>query len=312
MIFHKIFNTISKLIPIKIVTNNTNPILLYHSIFNEVPEELKDGLDNITTTILFKQLSELKKNYTVVTVDEYFKLKDKKGYACVTFDDAYQNVIKNGLSIFEELDIPVTIFVNSSTLENKVFWRDKVRYILNNNLVLEFEELTNKVNKVKGEDFYKYSKMNLNNSILVESEINSFLKSKNLKSKVENYCINSKEQLIKHKLISYGNHSHNHYVLSSLTYDEQYQEILQTKTFLDKLEIKKINLFSLPFGGNDDYNEDTITIIKKLGYDGILMSRNRINYLSTKNNFFLERFMPFDKPIYQILKKLFLKKIIGK
>ena len=135
--------------------------------------------------------------------------------------------------------------------------------------------------------------------------------SKGRRIDVKNYCINSEDQLIKHTLVSYGNHSHNHYVLSSLSYKEQYNEISKAKMILDKIDVNKSNLFSLPFGGSDDYNEDTVDIVNKLGYSGMLMSRNRVNYYTNSEDIaLLERFMPFEKNLNLSLKKLFLKELL--
>lgn len=309
MNWKNVVNIIPNVVPIRVVTKNISPIILYHSVFEEVPKDIENGLDNVTTDILYEQLSELKKYYTVVSIDEFISLKDKTGYACITFDDAYKNVITNGLKVFEELKVPVTIFVNTSTLNNKVFWRDKVRYILNNELVSDFEKFSKGIIKVDDKGFYKYSKMNLNNSILVEKEIDDFFENMNIKFGIQNYCISLKEQLIKHELVSFGNHSHNHYVLSSLSYDEQYNEINTTKMILDKLDVNKSNVFSLPFGGKDDYNEDTINIVNKLGYSGILMSRNRVCIKNNKGLLY-ERFMPLKNNLVYSLKKLFIKELI--
>lgn len=304
----KILTLSSFLLPLKMLIRSTSPILLYHSIFNESPSELRGILDNVYPNILRYQLRILKSHYKVISVDDYIKLRDKRGYACVTFDDAYQNVIKNGLAVFEELNIPVTIFVNTSTLENKVFWRDKIRYIINNNLVSEFEKFSKNTFQSKERGLYKYTKMKGNNSRIVEGEIDLFFDSLDIAPNLENYCVNSKQQFFKHELISYGNHTHNHYVLSSLSVEEQYDEVKKAKDILSDVNVNQSKLFSLPFGGNEDYNMSTIDILKELDYEGMLMSRNRIN--TYRNDFLHERFMPRENDLINIIKKLSLKELL--
>ena len=141
----KAFSIISRLLPFKIIALNSNPILLYHSIFKQVPKNMMDGLDNVMPEILFEQISFLKKHYEIISVDDYIGLRDKNGYACLTFDDGYKTVLDRGLEVFESLNLPITIFLNTSSLEGKIFWRDKVRFIINNNLVEEFKNFTTKM-----------------------------------------------------------------------------------------------------------------------------------------------------------------------
>jgi peptidoglycan/xylan/chitin deacetylase (PgdA/CDA1 family) len=312
----KIFSYTFQFLPMKLLVDNSSPILLYHSVLNHIPRDIKDGLDNVSTEILYEQLYNLKKYYEIVTVDEYLSLKNKRGYACITFDDGYKSVIDNGFEIFESLKVPITIFINTCTLENKIFWRDKVRFILNNSLVEEFEMFSTKINKVNNQDFYKYSKYNVNNSSFVENEIDKFLIKKNIDIKLNNYSINLKKHLKKNKLIYYGNHTHSHYVMSSLSYNEQYKEISKAKKILNKYDINQSKIFSLPFGGENDFNQDTLSALNELGYKAMLMSRNNINYHKTKqeleNIILLERFMPLDNSLTLKFKTIFLKQLLSK
>ena len=117
----KIFSYTFQFLPMKLLVDNSSPILLYHSVLNHIPRDIKDGLDNVSTEILYEQLYNLKKYYEIVTVDEYLSLKNKRGYACITFDDGYKSVIDNGFEIFESLKVPITIF-EIATASSLVPW----------------------------------------------------------------------------------------------------------------------------------------------------------------------------------------------
>lgn len=308
----KAFSIISRLLPFKIIALNSNPILLYHSIFKQIPKNLEDGLDNVTPEILFEQISYLKKYYEIISVDDYLNLRDKNGYACITFDDGYKTVLDHGLPVFESLNLPITIFLNTSSLEGKIFWRDKVRYIINNNLVDEFEDFAIETIRTNDKEFYNYTKNKNNNSIIVENEINKFIEYKNINTKIQSYSLDSRRYFINHPLISYGNHSHNHYVMSSLSFDEQFQEIRHAKKALIKNGLKPSKVFSLPFGRLDDFNDDTINILENEGYEAMLMSQNLLNFpfspdKSRGNIILLERFMPKRKLLPTTMKEIFLK-----
>ena len=127
---------LSSFIPIKFIANKCNPILLYHSIGNV--SNFDDNIDHVNLVTLEKQIKNIQKYWKFVSIDEYSESKNKKGITSLTIDDGYKNTIDEALELFESLNIPITIFINSSTFKGKIFWRDKVRYIIENKLVEKF------------------------------------------------------------------------------------------------------------------------------------------------------------------------------
>ncbi|MNY04846.1 Polysaccharide deacetylase [compost metagenome] len=81
-----------------------------------------------------------------------------------------------------------------------------------------------------------------------------------------------------HRLITLGIHTHNHYSLGNLTYEEQKQELILSLEKLNELTNKNIKYLALPHGS---YNLDTIKIADELGFLGILLANN---YYSNKEN----------------------------
>lgn len=59
------------------------------------------------------------------------------------------------------------------------------------------------------------------------------------------------------------NHTLNHKHLNTLSYTEQLKEIKESKDFIEKNLNKKVNYIAYPYG---EYNDDTINIVKSLGY----------------------------------------------
>ena len=127
MIFN-FLKIMSRFIPIDLLSKSRNPFLLYHSICDR--DYYSNNFHDISVDILYSQLKHLKKSFIFVELDEYIKSKNKMDLAVLTFDDGYSSVIKNGLKILQELDIPATIFINTSFLKGGLFWRDKLRFIL--------------------------------------------------------------------------------------------------------------------------------------------------------------------------------------
>ena len=106
---------------------------------------------------------------------------------------------------------------------------------------------------------------------------------KKLYKNINTNLILNPSKLIKNKFITYGNHTLNHYVMSSLKYEEQKSEILENKNFLSSLNVNTTNIFALPFGTYNDLNMDTIKILKDNNINKVLLCNNKIN---NKNNYF--------------------------
>lgn len=301
--FTKMF---APLVPIKFIIDKFNPVLLYHSLGNTA--KFNNNVDHVNLEILNSQLTEIQKYWTFVSIDEYAKAKNKKGLASITIDDGYKNVINESLQVFRNLNIPITIFINCSTLEGKIFWRDKIRYLIENKLVRQYINTSTLFSQKHIDNFYKISKNPKFNSIIVEKEINKFLLKENLNlNGVYNLCFDSNKYLIKDNLVSYGNHTSNHYLLSSLKKQEQYEEIFKCKDYLNKQNVNKSEVFSIPFGGMNSYNKDTLTNLEDLNYKIILNSSNNLDKNKISNE--INRFMPKTYNIENTLKKLYLKKI---
>ncbi len=114
-------------------------ILLYHSTYNTVPDDLKQELHNVTPDSMYKQIDWVKKYFDIVEVDQLFDEKlNILGKAAITFDDAYQSVFTEVVPVIETLNVPCTIFINGITLSGRPFWRDKIRFVINNSLVDDF------------------------------------------------------------------------------------------------------------------------------------------------------------------------------
>ena len=290
--------------PIRLISRNFNPIILYHSL--GLSTNFDKNIDHVNLQNLEFQLKAVKKYWNFVKIDEYIQAKNKKGLTCLTIDDGYKNVLEESLEIFEKLKIPITIFINSSTFKGKIFWRDKVRYLIKNKLIDQFIKQSLIFKKEHSSIFYSISKNPQFNSIEVEKEIDKFFLEKNFNMKLGNsLCFDDKKYLINHPLITYGNHSANHYVMSSLNKEQQLNEILECKNFLNKFDINKSKVFCIPFGGKETFNMDTISILNKLNYQVILLSENKLN--KTKSNNQIERFMPKNFDIIETIKTLYLK-----
>ncbi|WP_423906509.1 polysaccharide deacetylase family protein [Candidatus Spongiihabitans sp.] len=286
---------------IKLIAQSNGLILLYHFIDQEIPEALLNTIHNVPPITLQTHIEVLSRFFKFVSLWEFSRAKSKRGLAAITFDDGYRNVIKNALPVLESFGYPATLFLNPITFSKRCNWRDKIRYLIHHQMEQEFSSEFTFHNK--SGRFYRYSKHPQNNSALLDQALDDFLDNF-LKSPRNNLCgdlygnspyIQIPDLLTHHPLISYGNHSQNHYVLSSLTNPQQAQEIERSHQCLRDISgLTFCECFSAPFGGDKDINSSTYELVKALDYQSLLMSRQRIQpgQSSTNKIQILERFMP--------------------
>jgi peptidoglycan/xylan/chitin deacetylase (PgdA/CDA1 family) len=282
---------------IRDIARNNGLILLYHYVSSDVPGTFKGTLHNTPPAILQKHIEDLSRYFKFVSLQEFTQSSSRRGLAVVTFDDGYKNVMANALPVLESCDCPATLFLNPVTFSMKWNWRDKVRSLIFHNLENEFAEQFT-FNNRDGR-FYRYSKHPDNNSDSLDRALDSFLKNDldNLCSSLygEHPYLQRHDLVTGHELISYGNHSQNHYVLSSLSNQQQCGEIESARKILCEIpDISLSDCFSAPFGGDADINSKTCELVIESGYKAILMSRQKFQpgQPGIEKLQVLERFMP--------------------
>jgi peptidoglycan/xylan/chitin deacetylase (PgdA/CDA1 family) len=290
---------IAAAVPLRAIAARCAPILTYHACFDQPPAEIPD-FDNIIPESLYEQISHLKKAIRLVPIDELACCKSFKGLGAVTFDDGYKSVIKNALPVFQALDVPFTVFVNTFAFRERRFWRHKVMYLINSGLGRECEEFFRSDRRVPGKSFYAALKDPQNNSKEVEEEIDCFLEYKGLRPDIPQYFL-SAEDFVAHPLIWYGNHTHNHYVLASLSPGEQRHEIETTRDLLAGIPgIQLSGCVALPFGQADQSNSDTLVAVRESGYRILALNRGGVNVSpnpAQQGVVMLERFSVTASPI---------------
>ena len=260
------------------VNRDSSPVLAYHACFHHPPKSLGSHVHNVHPSAMRQHLLDLQKHFTIVPLDEFAEARDKRGLAAITFDDAYRILIQHAFPLFIDLGIPFTVFINGCTLEQKFFWRDKIRYLINHGLVEPWEQFTKGRFKIKNLNFYHYTKHPSNNSRQVDESLSEFLQSLPQEARLEHHCFYNDDFFIRHPLVTYGNHSHHHYVLPSLEPEQQAEEIQLTQERLKQIQgIQISRLFAFPFGRDCDFNDTSVGLLKSLGYTGYVLNRGRLN-----------------------------------
>ena len=275
-------------------------ILLYHSVEQPPFGNPAETIHNLSPEVFQRHLSDLSPYVQFISLSEFASLENKSAYACVTFDDGYNNFFTNALPVLQHHNIPATLFLNGAVLGGKFNWRDKIRHIINTKSEREFRNHY-QLAYDRGR-LYRYSKSPLNNSKSLDLALDAFLGETGLTVYRKDPYIRYQTANFDHPLVEIGNHTMNHYVLSSLSEAEQFDEIESGRNTLEQLTKIRINsIFSAPFGGTEDINSDTWESIKEPGYDSIAMSRQRLQpaIAEFQSVQVLERFMPRTNDIIQ-------------
>ena len=95
-----------------------------------------------------------------------------------------------------------------------------------------------------GQSFYRYTKDPSNSSIRACEMLDAFLEDEATIEGFPRFLTQQTRALLAHPLNSYGSHSLHHYVLSSLSEDEQWREIDENRRFLKTLaHVHKTSVF---------------------------------------------------------------------
>lgn len=299
-------------------TQTMIPVPVYHAVYPESGPTnplIADNIHNIAPEMLYEQLALLRKTTTVLPLDELADRirqgKAVQGMAAITFDDGYRSVLTYAVPVLEALDIPATFFLSTKLVQSGAFWRDKVRYIISQGLVADFlrfaVEQEPGFQRVRAEHFYRDTKdPDIINSRLVETLLDTFLEQHGgdmnaLSTGI--YCHATDLTSQTYDGLTFGNHTHSHYVLSSISADEQYDDIALAASFLREMGLPCSGLFSIPFGGKRDFNQDTLAILHDLGYTGFVLSAGKSNVSASipaarqdaqHDMVAIQRFMPPD------------------
>tara|TARA_Y100000996_G_scaffold397470_1_gene364539 strand:+ start:256 stop:1215 length:960 start_codon:yes stop_codon:yes gene_type:complete len=277
-------------------------ILLYHRVADveSDPQQLCVSQENFHS-----QINYIKQHYEILKLSDLKEIlitkHIPKNGLIITFDDGYEDNFKNAKPILEEFNVPATFFITSGFIgENKEFYQETLNRIfflekripLNLTIKIENKTITyeNLLNEENRNNAYRNIHFTLRgkNSIVRRKAIKELLKWSKIGDKPDDDYKNLNEAqlklLSKNHSFEIGAHSVNHIPLSSLSIQEQKEEIFYSKAELEKIIEEKISFFAYPYGTKEDYNEETLKIMSQsdfalscANYPGIVKSNTNIH-----------------------------------
>ena len=286
---------------------------MYHYIRNK--NKLFPYYDILEKKDYIKQIKKFSKTGLINSYEELFLDNDKY---LPTFDDGIKDHIY-AAEILRKYNAVGLFFIPTSPLKNnEILDVHKTHLIVGKIKGLEaLNELEKYLNKNKIKNYYnqkekvKYGMAyKENNDELYKNEfkkIMNYYGNLKLKHKILDYLlkkfeiyIKPKDYYLNKKEIRYlsslgmiiGSHSESHTLLSRLSFKKQFEEIKNSKIFLEKIINKNIDTFCYPYGGKISYNRNTLKILKKLKFKlAYTVEYRDINFKDIKNK-------PYELPRY--------------
>lgn len=258
-------------------------VLIYHRVADD---PIDSQLLAVSPKNFEQQIKLLSEDYKVISLREmlndFSKNQLRKNTVAITFDDGYADNFYNALPILEKHKAHAAIFVSTGFVgNNREFWWDDMERIFFTKKsiphVLSINDETQSLNF----DLSNYEKR-----IDTYDKLHGFLK-KNKHSERQvlidellnwvNLPLSGREtnrvmtevelnEISKSKFIELGAHSVWHDSLAVLNSAEQANEIKHSIQTLSNMLGKKVELFSYPYGSKNDINEETLQILRQLGF----------------------------------------------
>lgn len=260
--------------------------LFYHgaekNIINPTIQEL-----HVPFSILEKQVSYLKKNYEIISLDDLCSsiengYKVSPSQVIITFDDGYKNNIDIIAPFLKAYDIPFSIFISTSHISSGT--RFPTYYL---RIAIHYAE----------QEYIDISSMKMKFDISIQEKRRSAMnliskEMKRLPEKDKNVLVQDLISLLPNdrwlelnnifrseqpmdwddvkKLndwgVTIGSHCHDHAILHSKQSNEEIDYQLKTSKDLLEKHLGECKYFAYPNGGEGFIKSDSILSVKKCGY----------------------------------------------
>lgn len=265
---------------------------------------------------MFEQHIEfLQQNYHILRFEDDWSAV-KTPSVVITMDDGYFDAFRYALPILEKHHVPATVFVTTGNLDmDEEFWWDKLEQIFfcNDNLPERFIWETQEFSLVTMEDkkrscyamhgYLKSMERKNREQCLTElaemlhAEIAPRAMYRSLTSEELRYLADSPYMTI-------GGHTVTHPALAMESLQVQEREIFSSKSVIERIIGKSIDVFAYPFGGRSDFTSHTRALVKKAGYRKIATAYGGLTDGTSPLEYVPRNGIPGDCTVEQLAKRL--------
>ena len=297
----------------RLVCRQRLSILIYHQVLDK-PDPIRPDVPDQNA---FRwQMQLLKRYFTPLALsDAVAQLQQgtlPPAAVCVTFDDGYRDNLEVALPILQQEGVPATVFVATAFCQGDNMWNDRVidlvdRLQLNQadfsavgcgQLPLAtLEQKRQACETLLRQLKYQPLQQRLD---LIEALYRQFEAPEAAPKMM------SPEQLrqLADSGVEIGAHTVDHPILKTLSVEEQYRQIADSKTYLESVLERPVTGFAYPNGKPGvDYDALSVEQVERLGFDYAVSTAWGTN-ANKQSRFELNRFTPWDKTPFGFHRRL--------
>jgi peptidoglycan/xylan/chitin deacetylase (PgdA/CDA1 family) len=259
-------------------------VLNYHRIGNSDGDPFDPGVFSATSDEFNDQISYLKRNFSLVTleealafVDSTIKEKTKRCRVLITFDDGYLDNYDVAFPILRSHGVQGVFFVVTSLVGScYVPWWDHVAYVMKTarqrqfclrypaNLVVDVDK--NGMTKSLRDVLALYKRPENTDPVRFTRELREQAKGNDLPETTRRFLNWDEAREMTRGGMAIGSHTHSHHVLSQLEPDQQRRELAQSRMLLREQLGIEADAVAYPVGGRKSISDQTHVFAREAGY----------------------------------------------
>lgn len=266
-------------------------ILAYHRILPRRSSDIQwiqPGM-YVAEDTFEKQMRYLALNYKVIHLDEIKEMRDLAHVCVITFDDGWEDNYTYAYPVLKRYRLPATIFITTNLIGSSLWpWQDRISYYIHNIDDWMFPDLIDTIYNVSGMEEIFFLRNSRNRHEFAEKLISHMKNFGYDKLCLTMDIVDRNMYELKAKLqekrpwltweevdemsdwFSFGSHTHNHAILTSVPIKIVQQELETSRRVLFERVRKSVPSFCYP---NGDYNDDILRELRNTGYDLAVTTR---------------------------------------
>ena len=260
----------------------TSTILTYHRVLpRAIAQNVEPGM-YVTPETLHNHIQVIKKYYNITSINDCFNYSDSDKPNCVfTFDDGWSDFLNYAWPLLESERVPATVYLPTGLISTGTpFWTDRLRHILLNDgfdtlaklLKNQYGKIFHKKNTQVNEELISQAISFLKeipsleiDQILTQIEATSHLPKASSQTGRPFLTWDEIRTLARTKLITFGSHTVNHEILTTVSPDQIITELQESHDQLIKEGVGTTN--EIPFCyPNGNHNKQIADHVAHQGY----------------------------------------------
>ncbi|MGC1464032.1 MAG: polysaccharide deacetylase family protein [Terracidiphilus sp.] len=259
-------------------------VLNYHRIGNPEEDLFDPGVFSATAEEFDTQISFLKKNVSLVTLEEALAFVDgtqkEKGRHCrvlITFDDGYLDNYEIAHPILRSHGAQGVFFLVTSMVgSHHVPWWDHISYLMKTGRKRRYRlrypgELEVDIDQDGMEQSLRavlklYKRPENTDPERFIREVAEETQGDGLPATLRRFLNWDEAREMRKGGAAIGSHTHSHHVLSQLEPDRQFEELSKSRAILTEQLGAAVDTIAYPVGNSKSFTEDTKRIAREVGY----------------------------------------------